>query len=126
MKKRLRKKKHYSEFAEWGRQMIIIRNQKDEFDEFLDAFILEAIEGNGCYCGGGGKEDKLDVVVELGCRIDDIASKLKRITAWLDSRPDVKHYRIGELFDIWHSNFKDMEDIIEQASPADAGYGPRR
>ncbi len=43
MKKRLRKKKHYGEFTEWGRQLVIMRNRKDRFDEFLDAFIEEAI-----------------------------------------------------------------------------------
>lgn len=68
MKKRLRKKKHRREFTEWGRQLVITRKRKDGFDEFLDAFIEEGIEANGCYCGGGGKEDKLDVVVELGMR----------------------------------------------------------
>ena len=81
MKKRLRKKKHLGEFTEWGRQLVIMRNRKDGFDGFLDAFIEEAIESNGCYCGGGGKEDKLDVVVELGRRSDDPAARLKRIIA---------------------------------------------
>jgi uncharacterized protein YggL (DUF469 family) len=57
MKKRLRKKKCLGEFTEWGRQLVITRNRKDGFDEFLDAFIEETIESNGCYCGGGGKED---------------------------------------------------------------------
>jgi len=71
MKKRLRKKKHRGEFTEWGRQLVITRNRRDGFDEFLDAFIEEAIEANGCYCGGGGKEDNLDFVVELGRRSDD-------------------------------------------------------
>ena len=70
MKKRLRKKKHQDEFGEWGRQLVITRNTKDGFDEFLDAFIENAIEANGCYCGGGGKEDSLDVVVELGRMAD--------------------------------------------------------
>jgi len=37
MKKRLRKKKHIGEFAEWGRQILIVRNRKDGLDEFLDA-----------------------------------------------------------------------------------------
>jgi uncharacterized protein YggL (DUF469 family) len=69
MKKRLRKKKHYGEFTEWGRQLIVTRNRKEGFDEFLDAFIEEAIEANGCYCGGGGSDDRLDVVVELGRRV---------------------------------------------------------
>jgi uncharacterized protein YggL (DUF469 family) len=79
MKKRLRKKKHQGEFSEWGRQLIIKRNRKDGFDEFLDAFIEEAIESNGCYCGGGGQEDKLDVIVELGRRVDGLDSKLKKM-----------------------------------------------
>lgn len=113
MKKRLRKKKHLGEFAEWGRQIVITRNRNNEFDEFLDAFIEEAIEANGCYCGGGGKEDKLDVVVELGRRVSDPDAKLREITAWLDGRTDVQDYKIGDLFDIWHDNFDDIEEKIE-------------
>ena len=95
MKKRLRKKKHCGEFTEWGRQLIIMRNRKDGLDEFLDAFIGETIESNGCYCGGGGKEDKLDVVVELGRRSDDTDASLNRITTWLDARSDVKRLETG-------------------------------
>ena len=116
MKKRLRKKKHRGKFTEWGQQLVIMRNRKDGFDEFLDAFIEEAIEANGCYCGGGGKEDKLDVVVELGRRSDDLAARLKKITAWLDSRSDVQSWRTGEEFDLWHGDFQDIEDKIEQAA----------
>jgi len=118
MKKRLRKKKHRGEFTEWGRQLFITRNRKDGFDEFFDAFIEVAIEANGCYCGGGGKEDKLDVVVELGRRSDDPAARMKRIMAWLDARPDVQSWRTGEQFDVWHGDFQDIEGKIEQpASP---------
>ncbi len=119
MKKRLRKKKHLGEFTQWGRQLVNTRNRKDDFDEFLDAFIEEAIEANGCYCGGGGKKDKLDVVVELGRRLDDPAARLKRITAWLDARPDVQSWRAGEEFDIWHGDFRDIEDNIKKAAAAD-------
>jgi len=120
MKKRLRKKKHRGEFTEWGRQIVIIRNRKDEFDGFLDAFIEEAVEANGCYCGGGGKEDKLDVVIELGRRSNDPEARLKRITAWLNARPDVLSWKIGEEFDIWDGNFKDIEEKIEQPAASDA------
>ena len=120
MKRRLRKKKHRGEFTEWGRQFVITRNRKDEFDEFLDAFIEDAIEANGCYCGGGGKEDKLDLVVELGRRTDDPAARLKRITEWLDARPDVQSWKTGEEFDIWHGDFQDIEDTIKQAAAGDA------
>lgn len=109
MKKRLRKKKHQDEFREWGRQLVITRNRKDGFDDFLDAFIEEAIEANDCYCGGGGKEDKLDVVVELGRMADDPDRRLAKITAWLDSRPDVLEYRAGPMFDLWYGSFDDIE-----------------
>jgi uncharacterized protein len=112
MKKRLRKKKHLGEFTEYGRQLVIMRNQKYGFDEFLDAFIEEAIESNGCYCGGGGKEDKLDVVVELGRRSDDPNARLNRITEWLDARSDVENWRVGEEFDIWHGDYQDINDEI--------------
>ena len=114
MNKRLRKKKHLGEFTEWGRQLVIVRNQKDGFDQFLDAFIEEAIESNGCYCGGGGKADKLEVVVELGRRSDDPDARLNRITGWLDARLDVENWRAGEEFDIWHGDFQDIDDEIEQ------------
>jgi uncharacterized protein YggL (DUF469 family) len=118
MKKRLRKKKHYGEFTEWGRQLIITRNRKKGFDEFLDAFIEEAIEASGSYCGGGGKEDRLEVIVELGRRSDDPDARLRKITAWLDGRPDVKRWKTGEEFDVWHGDFRDIEDkIIPTASP---------
>jgi uncharacterized protein len=109
MKKRLQKKKHCGEFAEWGRQMIIRRNRKDRFDEFLDSFVEEAVEANDCYCGGGGKDDKLDVVVELGHRSDDPDARLRKITAWLEGRPDVETWKVGEEFDIWHGDVKDIE-----------------
>jgi uncharacterized protein YggL (DUF469 family) len=116
MKKRLRKKKHLGEFTEYGRQLVINRNLKDGFDEFLDAFIEEAIETDGCYCGGGGKEDKLDVIVELGRRSDDPDARLNKITAWLDARPDVEKWSVGEEFDIWHGDYKDINDEIERAA----------
>jgi|SRR5271157_5695193 len=120
MKKRLRKKKHDGEFTEWSRQLVITRNRKDGFEAFLDAFIEEAIEANGCYCGGGGKEDKLDVVVELGRCSDDPAARLQKITAWLDDRPDVQGWRMSDEFDLWHGDFQDIEDEIEPAAASDA------
>ena len=110
MKKRLRKKKHLREFTEWGRQLVIKRNHTDGFDEFLDAFLEEAIEANGCYCGGGGKGDRLNVVVELGRRSGSPEAKLTSIIAWLEARFDVQEWMIGEEFDIWHGDFRDIEE----------------
>jgi uncharacterized protein len=120
MKKRLRKKKRCGEFTQWGRQIVIIRNRKDGFDEFLDAFIEEAIEANGCYCGGGGKDEKLDVVVELGRRSDDPDARLKKITAWLKGRSDVEALKVGEEFDIWHGDMEEIEEQIEPIGAANA------
>jgi len=116
MMKRLRKKKHVREFAQYGRQLIVTRNRKDGFDEFLYAFVEEAIEQSGCYCGGGGKEDKLDVIVEIGSRSENTDTKLIKVTEWLDARPDVKNWKVGQEFDLWHGNFVDMEKETEQVN----------
>jgi uncharacterized protein YggL (DUF469 family) len=105
MKKRLRKKTYRGEFVELGRQLVITRNRKDGFDEFLDAFI-GTIEANGCYCGGGGMEDTFDVIVELGGLSDERDGRMKNITAWLTTRSDVQSWKIGDEFDLWHGNFK--------------------
>jgi len=113
MKKRLRKKHHLAEFAEWGRQIFVQRNRKDGFDEFLYEFVRDAVNANGCQCAGGGSEDQLDVVVELGRLADDPDAKLGRITAWLEARPDVESWQVGELFDLWYDDF---EAIISASS----------
>ena len=110
MKKRLRKKKHFSEFTEWGRQLVITRNRKDGFDEFLDNFIEEAFEANGCFCGGGGKDDKLNVIVELGRSSNDTPARMKKIAEWLHARPDVLNWKMGEVFDLWHGDCRDIEE----------------
>lgn len=117
MKKRLRKKKHRGEFTEWGCQLIIRRNRTDGFDEFLDAFIEEAIEGNGCYCGGGGSEDKLNFIVVLGRAGDDPETRLCKVTAWVQSRPDVHEYRTGQIVDLWYGDVKDTDEEIEPTVP---------
>jgi hypothetical protein len=88
---------------------------------FMDAFIEDTIEANGCYCGGGGKEDKLSFIVELGRRSDDPDSRLHMITEWLDARPDVEKWRVGEEFDIWHGDYKDINDEIERPPGVDGG-----
>jgi len=118
MRKRLRKKKHRGEFSEWGRQLVIIRNRKDQFDEFLDAFI-ETIEAHDCYCGGGGKEDTLNVIVELGRPGDDRDARMKCIEAWLESRADVQSWQAGKEFDLWYGDFEEEEEEIEQLPTPD-------
>ena len=113
MKKRLRKKKHVGEFAEWGRQLIATRNTKMDADAFQDAFISEAIEGSGCYCGGALSDDKIDVIVELGKMSEDPENKFARITAWLDARSDIEDWKAGPIFDLWYGNYENIDDQSE-------------
>jgi len=110
MKKRLRKKTHCAEFTEWGRQLVVTRNTKADAEAFQDAFILEAIEANGCYCGGLLSDDKVDVVVELGMLSGDPEATFAKVTAWLDARPDVQAWHASERFDVWHGDIDDIKD----------------
>ena len=91
-----------------------MRNQKDGFDEFLDAFIEESIEANGCYCGGGGNGEKLGFVVEFGRRSDNPDTKLNWIIAWLNARSDVQNWRVSDEFDLWYGDLKDIDEKIEE------------
>ena len=97
MRKRLRKKLHLGEFTEWGRELKIVLNNEDDFDGFLDDFIVDAIEANGCSFGGYGTEG----IVQLGRVVDDPEGKFEKIAKWLDSRDDVKNWTAGEEIDIW-------------------------
>jgi len=116
MKKRLRKKKHRGEFTEFGRQLVIQRNGEDGIDEFLDAFLEEAVEANSCGCGGSVLGDRIDFVVELGCRAEDPAAKFTKISAWLDARSDVTSWKAGEEFDIWHGGYQCIAEEGEAAT----------
>lgn len=111
MKRRLRKKKHLGEYADWGRQLIVARNRADGFDEFLDTFVVEAVEANGCFCGGGGSGDHLDVIVELGRFSEDREGRLRRLRAWLDARGDVATYQVGPEFDLWQGDCPELRTI---------------
>ena len=42
--------------------------------------------------------------------------KLKRITGWLEARPDLKSWKVGQEFDLWHGDFSDMEEETEQSN----------
>ncbi len=114
MKKRLRKKTHRGEFAQWGRRLVATRNTTSDAGAFHDAFILEAIEANGCECGGSLSDDGVHVIVQLGRMSDDPEAKFARITEWLDARPDVDGWRAGPLCDLNHGNFDDLDLSAEQ------------
>ncbi len=108
MKKRLRKKKHLHDFKEWGVPVAIKITEGTSFDGFLDDFIEQAIESNGCYFGGGGKDAHLEGFIELGKTFDRPEERLRRIVAWLDTRADVEKYIIGKLIDVWYGAFDEL------------------
>ncbi len=114
MKKRLRKKKHLAEFTEWGIDLAIKRTTSDGFDEFLDAFI-EAVEANDCFCGGGGSDDHLSVAVELGRSREIGQERLAGIKKWLDSRADIKRYRVGDLTDMCNGDEKAWDEELQRS-----------
>ncbi len=105
MKKRLRKKKHLGEFIEWGMPIAIARKRKGDFDNFLDDFIEQAIEPNDCYFGGGGKDDRLEGIIELGRTSDSIEEKQKKVINWLETRNDIEKYATGNILDVWNGPF---------------------
>jgi len=121
MNKRLRKKKHLGEFTKWGRQLIAYRNTTANADNFHDAFILDAVEANGCSSGGSLSVDKLDVVIELGLKSSDPDSKFEKVTKWLDGRADVDKWKSGPLFDTWHGDFNDINEESEQTAGGASG-----
>jgi uncharacterized protein YggL (DUF469 family) len=99
MKKRFRKKKHLGEYKVFGISIAIRLRSKTIYDDFHHAFILQAIEKNGCWFGGGGFEDKMEGFIELGSIRNDPHAKRKSIIQWLESRNDVAKFHVGEITD---------------------------
>lgn len=114
MKKRLRKKKHKGEFKIFGVPLVIKRNKKTDFDMFFDAFLKQAIEANGCFCGGGGKEDKVNVFIELGRKNNKPEMALEKIMSWLRSRSDIDKWDLGQVIDANYGLFDEMDEISKK------------
>lgn len=107
VKKRLRKKKHKGEFAEFGRKLVVKRNTDNDFDTFLDRFI-DIVEKSGCSCGGGGGDDYLDMVVQLGRRQQNPDQRIKAIESELRKDATIASIQIGEEFDLWYGDFDNL------------------
>jgi uncharacterized protein YggL (DUF469 family) len=86
MKKRLRNKTHVGEFREWGVPIAVRRRHPDGFDDSLGRFIEEAVKAHGLAFGGGGHDDRLSGVVEVGEMTGPIETRLRHISLWLDAR----------------------------------------
>ena len=98
--RRLRKKLHVGEFQELGFDVRFeLRAQPGDLHSsaFGDAFIIEAIEGNGLSFGGGDNEGFVTAVRGSVTEIQRQA-----VESWLRARPEVASVLIGPLADAWH------------------------
>ena len=107
--RRLRKKLCVDEFQELGCELTLNLREglsEAEIDEFLDAFLLDAIEGNGLgYVGG---EDYGFVC--LGKRGSVNEEQRAAVEAWLKGRNELEKFELSPLQDVWYP-----ENPINQA-----------
>jgi len=71
-------------------------------DDFLDRFLLGAVEANNLRCGGGGQGAAWDFVVTLAGRGSPSEGQRVSVANWLAAQPEVLSYTLGEFFDGWH------------------------
>ncbi|HEX2277045.1 MAG TPA: 50S ribosome-binding protein YggL [Candidatus Tectomicrobia bacterium] len=116
MRKRLRQKPHLGAFVDWGVPIAVRRRHPDGCDGFLDDFIAQAIEAQGPAFGGGGHDDRLTGVIEVGTMTDPIEARLQLIRRWLEAREEIQDYAVGPLVDLWHGPF-DARDAIAERLP---------
>lgn len=128
MRKRLRKKRHLSEFQELGFELTFrIQGSEDVEQEtdLLFEFLEGAIEANGMYFGGVGKECRWSGVVHsLNRRGTPMTEdRRKLVISWLRASNDFEFLEASDLFDVWYG---ELPSESEQPKPnrliaADAG-----
>ncbi len=105
MRKRLRKKLHKGEFAEYGFSIWFRFHQglaEAESSELIDRFLDELIETNGLQFGGGGNEMEWDGVVAMAGRGSTSEEHRQMLGGWLGKQSAIAEYRIGHLQDVWY------------------------
>lgn len=103
MKKRLRKKFHKGEFAEFGFEIDFYYpalSDTDEASRFWEEYI-DMIEETGLECGGGGAEHQSYFITKSG-RGSVTEQQREAVIAWLEHHPDVCNVVAGELRDAWY------------------------
>lgn len=99
--RRLRKKLCVDEFQELGCELTLSFREDisdAEMDDFVEAFIGTAVEGNGLgYVGG----DDYGFVC-LGKRGSMNAEQREQLDAWLKGRKELTGYTLSPLMDVWY------------------------
>jgi hypothetical protein len=90
MRKRLRKKTRLDKRVAWGIPIAVGRRHPDNFDDFLDACMPQAIAAHGPAFGGSGHNDRPTGVIEVGRAADPI-----------EVRKDVETDVVGAQVDVY-------------------------
>jgi uncharacterized protein len=123
MRRRLRKKKHFGEFCQLGFSVDIRLRAglcMRDFDLFINAFIDQAIEGNGLVFGGGGSPDSgWTGVIWRDHRYDSTSDHDRTaVREWLEHRSEAESFRLSEFWDVRHgSDPFDREHQTHRFSP---------
>ena len=113
MRRRLRKKLRLAEFKQMG---FTVRYQLNPClaeparEALLDRFILQAVEANDLYCGGGGGPEGWDFFVCANGRRSSTDADRQRVREWLASEPEVTNILVGQLWDAWHGDDEVLQD----------------
>lgn len=107
MRKRLRKKKFLGEFRVYGAKVRCDLVDIDTtHDIWLDS-LIDCIEANGCFVGGGCSNEDFEGFVEIGMGAERATRRLDAINHWLEQSANVRNVRIGNMVD---ANYGDFDD----------------
>ena len=110
MKKRLRKKLHIKDFAEYGIEFDMIVTSaitEKAFDSLMEQFVVDFVEKNGLFCGGGWnlKKNTSNFVVEIGCNIEKVWYYLPKLKKWFKERNITFEFNSSNC-DLWYPERK--------------------
>ncbi|MBA7534670.1 hypothetical protein ES705_26919 [subsurface metagenome] len=91
MKKRLRKKLHVKEYAEYGIEFEISTTSpigEEVFDNLMEQFVEDFVERNGLFCGGGWNPKKKTggFIIEIGRNVEKVSYYLPKLKKWFEER----------------------------------------
>ncbi len=109
MKKRLRKKKHLKEFSEYGVELELqVRSEitEDEFEKLVDQ-LINFVEDNGLFCGGGYNPIKkeLSFFIEVGRDVSKVIEFQLKLKQWITDKGFECDYNTA-IKDAWYPERK--------------------